>query len=46
MPFTFDDPSIFEVTTSLEEGRTVLSLHGRVENLAAFDLGRVFGCRH
>jgi anti-anti-sigma regulatory factor len=39
MSFSFDDPSNFEVTTSFEEGRTVLSLHGRVENLAAFDLG-------
>ena len=33
-----DDPADFEVTTSIEEGCAVLALHGRVENLAAFDL--------
>jgi anti-anti-sigma factor len=34
-----NDPSAFEVTTTFEEQNVVLSLHGRVENLAAFDLG-------
>jgi anti-anti-sigma factor len=34
-----NDPSAFKVTTSFEEQTVVLSLHGRVENLAAFDLG-------
>ena len=33
-----DDPADFEVTTTIEEGCVVLALHGRVENLAAFDL--------
>ena len=33
-----NDPTGFEVTTTIEEGCAVLALHGRVENLAAFDL--------
>jgi anti-anti-sigma factor len=33
-----DDPSSFEITTSFEGACAVLALHGRVENLAAFDL--------
>ncbi len=33
-----DDPDRFEVTTTIEEEWVVLALHGRVENLAAFDL--------
>jgi anti-anti-sigma regulatory factor len=33
-----NEPSPFEVTTSLEGSRVVLALHGRVESLAAFDL--------
>lgn len=36
---SINDPSAFEVTTSFEDQRVVLFLHGRVENLAAFDLG-------
>src|SRR5580658_4564019 len=32
------DPSGFEVTTSFEGSSAVLTLHGRVESLAAFDL--------
>jgi anti-anti-sigma factor len=34
-----NDPSRFEVTTSLEGSSAVLALHGRVEHLAAFGLG-------
>ncbi len=37
MSFT-DDPADFKVTTTIEDGRVVLALRGRVENLAAFDL--------
>jgi anti-anti-sigma regulatory factor len=33
-----NEPSPFEVTTSLEGSRVVLALHGRVESLASFDL--------
>ncbi len=34
-----NDPSSFEVTTSFEGRHAVLALRGRVEDLAAFDLG-------
>jgi anti-anti-sigma regulatory factor len=37
--FSVNDASCFEVTTSFEGPNAVLTLHGRVESLDAFDLG-------